>query len=117
MNHITNYYKNKCENLTEELNSLKNIINTFLTEKSRGYDVAQEQQNLLHPPAWYTNRGLPNPWRNMTQKEYSIQLARLLNYYRDMDAGQVGIQNLPNMPTWNLPGEFPGRSAGEALEL
>lgn len=115
MNHITNYYKNKCENLNEQLNSLQNKINTFLTEKSRGYSVAQEQQNLLHFPSWYINRGLPNPWTNMSPKERSIQLARLLNYYQEMDAGQPGYQNVPQMP---LPSpEKAGRSAGESLGL
>ena len=115
MTHITSFYKNKCQDLTEQVNFLQNKINTLLTEKSRGYNVAQEQQNILHPPAWYTNRGLPNPWRNMTPKEYSIQMARLLNYYQDMDAGQAGVQNIPNMPLYNPKGA--GRSAGESLEL
>jgi hypothetical protein len=115
MNHIQNFYKNKCENLTEQLNYLKNQFNTLITEKSRGFDVAQEQQNLLHPPNWYTNRGLPNPWRNLTPKEYSKQLARLLDYYSQMDAGAPGVQNVPNMPSYNP--RAAGRSAGETLEL
>ena len=115
MNHITSFYKNKCQDLTEQVNFLENKINTLLTEKSRGYNVAQEQQNILHFPSWYINRGLPNPWRNMSPKEQSKQLARLLNYYRDMDAGQPGYQNIPQMP---LPSpEKAGRSAGESLGL
>jgi hypothetical protein len=115
MNHIQNFYKNKCENLTEQINYLKNEFNTLITEKSRGFNVAQEQQNLLHPPAWYTNRGLPSPWDAMSPKQRSRELERLLNYYSQMDAGSPGVQNVPNMPLSNPRGA--GRSAGESLEL
>lgn len=115
MNHITNYYKNKCEILTEQLNSLQNQINTFLTEKSRGYNVAQEQQNLLHPPAWYTNRGLPNPWNAMTPQQRSKEWQRHLDYWSSMDAGTPGLQSAPSMPLYNPRGA--DRSAGESLGL
>jgi|688.fasta_scaffold198568_4 hypothetical protein len=115
MNHITNYYKNKCEILNEQLNSLQNTINTLLTEKSRGFDVAQEQQNLLHPPNWYRNRGLPNPWDAMDPKQRSRELQRLLDYWSSMDIGAPGLQTVPNMPFLNpRPAEF---SIGERLHL
>ena len=80
MNHITNYYKNKCEVLTEQLNSLKNRINTFLKEDDAGDDMRQpfaqrdpsfnqavEAQKSNDPyqnsgydpnhPFWYTSNG------------------------------------------------------------
>jgi len=113
MNHIQNFYKNKCENLTEQLNYLKNQFNTLLTEKSRGFNVPQEQQNILFPPAWYTNHGLPNPWHAMTPQQRAKEWQRHLDYWTSMDAGTPGLQSAPNLPAWNPKGA--GRSAADGI--
>ena len=115
MNHITSFYKNKCQDLIEQVNFLQNKINTLLTEKSRGYNVAQEQQNILHPPAWYTNHNLPNPWDAMTPRQYSREWQRHLEYWSQMDLGIPGNQGFPRMPLYTP--KVADRSAGESLGL
>ena len=117
MTHITSFYKNKCRDLIEQVNFLQNKINTLLVEKSRGFDVAQEQQNLLHPPSWYTNHGLPNPWDRMSPRERSREWQRHLEYWSQMDLGTPGQQGFPIMPRYNPGDGNVGRSAGESLGL
>lgn len=105
MNHLINFYKNKAEQLQEKLNSLEKEL--FLIERYREFEVAPEFQNMLYPPAWYVNRGLPNPWDAMDPKTRSKELQRHIDFWTTRSGTNPVGPGIPTPNIPNLPSHFP----------
>ena len=118
MNHITNYYKNKCEILTEQLNFLKNRINTFLKEDEAGDDMrepfvqrdpnfnqAVEAQKSTNDPLY--DNSLYDPTNAYWYSSNGRAFMTLWNYL-------IAHYNQPAY--WNRPGSPPYMASPQAFE-
>ena len=117
MNHIQNFYKNKCENLTEQLNYLKNQFR-FLKEDDTGdtIGIAQTNNNAsgearyprpLTGDALMYNQSFWNPndpyWSTPQGTAWKAGWSYLIRYY-----------NIPS--AWGRPGSPPYMASRETFE-
>ena len=116
MNHITNYYKNKCEILTEQLNSLQNQINKFLKEDD---EVATER------PYPGGNNAVANTPRPATGDNlmYATSLYNPADGYWNTSEGRAFMSGWSylaryyNVPSaWGRPGSPPYMASPAAFE-
>jgi hypothetical protein len=117
MNHIQNFYKNKCENLTEQINYLKNQFR-FLKEDDTGDTIAIAQTNNnasgearnprpLTGDALMYGTSLYNPadgyWNTSNGKAFMSGWSYLARYY-----------NIPS--AWGRPGSPPYMASPATFE-
>lgn len=119
MNHITNYYKNKCEILTEQLNSLQNQINKFLKEDDAGDSYPAIAQT------YHGNNNIANTPRPVSGDDlmYATSLYNPADGYWNTSEGRAFMSGWSylaryyNVPSaWGRPGSPPYMASPAAFE-
>lgn len=119
MNHITSFYKNKCQDLIEQVNFLQNKINRFLKEDDAGDSYPAIAQT------YHGNNGVANTPRRISGDElmYSTSFWNPNDPYWSTSegiawkAGWSYLIRYYNVPSaWGRPGSPPYMASPAAFE-